>query len=541
MSGEQDLGDSRPPGAEDLPPIDEEPGYFQSRPYKEQPSTRSEQQQPAAAGSVKQPARHISAASDRTSQRAFYEQTSATFPESEIQDGRPLAGSQEGNPNDVYVHPEYREMNPDYMKNHEAPIWGLAKPLPRVVRPGMRRDPTRDDTMAYQTETKGESEPIPEMKMTSSRNNDQKEGPTTPATPATPAQRISSRGTYPGSTQNDTPVEQGIMSPDSSDRVSRPVESELVGQWDQPQPDDHEHVNTWALVRHWLREPLAEYLGTTVTMLIGLCATLAIGTGGSQAGDRLALYWAWGLAVMVGIYISGGVSGGHLNPAISIALWVFRGFPGRLCSYYVIAQILGALTAGGLAYCIYRDSILALAPTTPMGATGIGFYTEPLSYVRNVTAFFNEFVSAAILICTIFAMGDGGNAPPGAGMHSFIIGLLILVLCVGFGFNTGGVFNPARDLGPRLVALMAGYGGSTFTERDGWWFWGAWLATTTGALAGAAVYDVFVFIGGESPVNYPPARRKRAFLKRALKWRKRLGLRRKRIPQLEEGLKDLEA
>lgn len=172
--------------------------------------------------------------------------------------------------------------------------------------------------------------------------------------------------------------------------------------------------------------------------MIGLCATLAIGTSGSQAGDRLALYWGWGLGIMVGIYLSGGVSGGHLNPAISIALWVFRGFPGRQCSYYVIAQLLGALTAAGLSYCIYRDSILALAPTTPMGANGIGFYTQPLSHVRNVTAFFNEFISAAIMICTIFAMGDDGNAPPGAGMHSFIIGLLILVLCVAFGINTGG-------------------------------------------------------------------------------------------------------
>lgn len=88
---------------------------------------------------------------------------------------------------------------------------------------------------------------------------------------------------------------------------------------------------------------------------------------------------------------------------------------------------------------------------------------------------------------------------------------------------------------------MAGYGGNTFTERNGWWFWGAWLATTLGALAGAAVYDVFVFIGGESPVNYPPARRKRAFLKKALKWRKRLGVRKRKVPQIEEGLKDLES
>lgn len=295
MSAEQDLGDNRPPGAEDLPPIhEEEPGYFQPRPYKEQPSARQEPQRPssqprqmsqrqerpqdqannprdafmrqpteqASVHSVSKPqqitrnlkskmgARQPSQASQATDKSRFHN----------------LAGPQEANSNDVYVHPEYREMNPDYMKNHEAPIWGLAKPLPRVVRPGMRRDPTRGDTGAYQTEPKGESEAVPEMKVTPSRTNDQKDGPSTPATPS--AQRISSRGTYPGGAQTDTPVEQGIMSPDSGGRVNRPVENELVGQWDQPQLEDHEHLNTWSLVRHWLREPFAEYLGVGSYLLL---------------------------------------------------------------------------------------------------------------------------------------------------------------------------------------------------------------------------------------------------------------------------------
>ncbi|KAI9924832.1 hypothetical protein MW887_006688 [Aspergillus wentii] len=243
-------------------------------------------------------------------------------------------------------------------------------------------------------------------------------------------------------------------------------------------------------------------------MLIGLCGTLSVGTGGAAAGGRICLYWSWGFGIMVGIYLAGGVSGAHLNPAISIALWIFRGFPSKQCAYYIVAQLLGALTAGGLAYCIYRDSIINLAPGVSLGATGLGFYTEPLAFVRNVTAFFNEFVSAAILLCTIFAMGDNSNAPPGAGMHSFIIGLIIFVLDIGFGYNTGGCFNPARDLGPRLVALMAGYGGEIFKERNGWWFWGSWLATISGALAGAAMYDICIFIGGESPVNFPRHKKK---------------------------------
>jgi len=83
-------------------------------------------------------------------------------------------------------------------------------------------------------------------------------------------------------------------------------------------------------------------------------------------------------------------------------------------------------------------------------------------------------------------------------------------------------FNPVRDFGPRLVALMTGEGGHVFTDRYGWWFWGPWLATISGAIFGAAVYDLFVFAGGESPINYPRKRRKRAQLKKSAKWRRRL-------------------
>jgi len=165
---------------------------------------------------------------------------------------------------------------------------------------------------------------------------------------------------------------------------------------------------------------------------------LAVSTGGTQAGNRLSQNWSWGLGSMIGIYIAGGVSGAHLNPGISIALWIFRGFPGRRCCYYIIAQILGAITAAGLAYCLYRDDIIALAPTASAGTSGLGFYTEPQSHISSATAFFTEFVADAILLCVLFALGDDGNAPPGAGMHSFVIGLVIYVLCICLGFNTGG-------------------------------------------------------------------------------------------------------
>ena len=92
-------------------------------------------------------------------------------------------------------------------------------------------------------------------------------------------------------------------------------------------------------------------------------------------------------------------------------------------------------------------------------------------------------------------------------MHAFIIGLLTVVLIMALGSNTGGCFNPARDLGPRLAAMALGYPASeVFTAYHNWWIWGAWVATITGGLTGGLLYDLCVFKGGESPINYSPQR-----------------------------------
>lgn len=144
---------------------------------------------------------------------------------------------------------------------------------------------------------------------------------------------------------------------------------------------------------------------------------------------------------MLGIYITGGISGGHLNPAISIPLSFFRGFPAHRCAEYILAQVLGALAAGAISYGIYHDAIFnaaSITQQTPQDFISQGFYTIPQSFVSPVTAFFNEFVGTAILLCTILAMGDHTNAPPGAGMQAFIVGLLIAALCMAMGYNSGG-------------------------------------------------------------------------------------------------------
>lgn len=144
---------------------------------------------------------------------------------------------------------------------------------------------------------------------------------------------------------------------------------------------------------------------------------------------------------MLSIYITGGISGGHLNPAMTISLSVYRGFPSRRCCEYVLAQTLGGLVAGAVAYGLYHDAIFNAANVnqeTPGQILQTGLYTIPKPFVHPVTAFFTEFIGSGIFVCTVLALGDHTNAPPGAGMQAFIIGILIALLCMAISYTTGG-------------------------------------------------------------------------------------------------------
>lgn len=307
--------------------------------------------------------------------------------------------------------------------------------------------------------------------------------------------------------------------------------------------------NTWARLRARAPEPLAEYVATTVSLYIGLAGSVSKTVTDSEYGTFHTQALSWGFGVMFGIYIAGGISGAHLNPAVSITLSLFRGFPWRRCGIYIIAQFLGGLTAAGLVWLVYKDSILRFDPALLPAKSGIAFFTLPQPWVSRSAAFANEFLASVILMIVLLALGDDTNAPPGAGMNAFILGLLVTALVFTSAFQTGVALNPARDLGPRLVALWAGYPRAIFLECDLWWLWyvsllpypcvflscadpplrmftlrsvqpltlcitfppsqladeshrGAIATPLAGCITGCTVYDTMVFTGGESPLNY---------------------------------------
>ncbi|KAH2877268.1 hypothetical protein KXV31_006457 [Aspergillus fumigatus] len=270
------------------------------------------------------------------------------------------------------------------------------------------------------------------------------------------------------------------------------------------QPDERGFFNKWGEIRHRFREPLAEWLGTTVAMTLGLCAGLQTYTSQNQAGSFSSLAPAWGFAFMVAIYTAGGVSGGHLNPAITISMAVWRGFPARKCMVYVAAQIVGSIPAGGIAYALYHDAIVdsALANHVTQGESPArqALLTAPKDFAHPVTA----------------------------------------VLVLALGYNSGGCFNGARDFGPRLVALMAGWEGEVFREKHVWWIWGPWAADITGGLFGTFIYDLAIFTGAEGPIDYPRRRRKRALLIKEKNQMVELRCKRRKIRDVEIAVREVE-
>ncbi len=243
-------------------------------------------------------------------------------------------------------------------------------------------------------------------------------------------------------------------------------------------------------------EALAEFFGTMVLILFGdgCVATFSLFTklGPNGAATPFANTWpviifGWGFAVMLGIYVSGAISGAHLNPAVTFGLAATRRFAWSKVGPYIIAQVLGAFVAAGLLYFVYKGALDANAGNDFAKNVGGVFYTAPKSFVGLFGAFGDEFIGTALLVGLIVAIVDGRNQPVQANLNPLIIGLLIVAIGASFGLNTGYAINPARDFGPRLwVALVTG--GESFSANN-YYFWVPIVAPILGGIAGAFIYD----------------------------------------------------
>jgi glycerol uptake facilitator protein len=239
-------------------------------------------------------------------------------------------------------------------------------------------------------------------------------------------------------------------------------------------------------------ELTAEFIGTMIILLFGagvVAMTLLFSTGAPGEvvkGGYTNITFAWGLGVTFGVYAAGRVSGAHLNPAVTLALALFRGFPWAKAAPYALAQTAGAFTGAAIVYLNYRQAFAQFDPLLEKTA-GI-FCTFPAFPGAPAAGFFDQVLGTALLLFLIFAVADARNVTLPPGLAPVVIGLIVVGIGMSFGALHGYAINPARDLGPRLFTVLAGFRNNGLTDGSGVW-WIPVAGPLLGGVLGAGLYD----------------------------------------------------
>lgn len=298
------------------------------------------------------------------------------------------------------------------------------------------------------------------------------------------------------------------------------------------------------------REFAAELLGTFVLMAFGLGVNAQVTLGRSTAeipaasvdgaqvaltqyahGDYLSINVGWGLAVLLGVYVAGGITGAHINPAVTLAMAYRRELPWSKVVPFIAAQMLGSFIASAMIYAVYREAIVAVEAQSEPAAVDVampahGDGEEPLlpepvlvadedaaaehqlftsaiwstypreftdgSRLSNWSGFLDQVVATALLLLCICAITDSRNLAPTSNLGPLAIGSIVFMIGLGFGSNCGYAINPARDFSPRLFTWCAGWGNQVFLVPNNTWYLIPIVGPLLGGVLGVVAYDQLI-------------------------------------------------
>ncbi|KAJ7033187.1 aquaporin-like protein [Mycena alexandri] len=271
-----------------------------------------------------------------------------------------------------------------------------------------------------------------------------------------------------------------------------------------------------------LREPFAEFLGVAILIIFGAgvnCQVLLA----SDEGDYLAVSFGWAVGLSLGVWVSSGISPAHINPAVTLAMATWRGFPWKKVPAFIFAQTLGGFIGAALVYANYFHAIDIFEGTDirTMKTAGV-FGAYAAEYLTDVSAFFSEVLGTTILVLVIVATTDKKSSAPPPGLFPLVIFLVILGISSSLGMGTGTysfskfmprlnepchaallgfALNPARDFGPRLLSAAVGYPRAVWSFRHQYWLWTGIIAPVVGAQLAVGLYDVFLYKESDSIVH----------------------------------------
>ncbi|MFC0180749.1 MIP/aquaporin family protein [Thorsellia kenyensis] len=242
---------------------------------------------------------------------------------------------------------------------------------------------------------------------------------------------------------------------------------------------------------------VAEALGTLLFLFLGIGSVAALKLTSAEFG-QWEISIIWGFSVALAIYLTSGVSGAHLNPAVTVCLWMFGRCEGKKVIPFIISQMIGAFLGAALVYLLYANLLQDFVSSYPaLPATDKPvilevasiFSTYPHPKITWLQAFQVELVTTAILMCLIFALTDEGNGLPRGALAPLLIGILIAVIGASIGPLTGFAMNPARDFGPKLFTYLVARDPIVFIGNESVpYFWIPIIAPIVGALIGASIY-----------------------------------------------------
>lgn len=251
---------------------------------------------------------------------------------------------------------------------------------------------------------------------------------------------------------------------------------------------------------------VGEFVGTFLVVLFGCGSVCAAVSTGAQVGVfQVAI--VWGLGIALAVCLTGALSGAHLNPAVTVALAAWGGFPGRRVMPYIATQMLGAFVAAGVLHLVFSEALAdyeashGLIRGLPGSEATAMVYAEyfpnpggkPLTEAARArmsapAAFGAEVLGSAVLMLVILGVTDTRNGSRPDGMAGWAIGLTVTVLISILGPLTMACFNPARDLAPRVFSSLAGWGMVPFRVNGLGWLTVYVLAPILGAWLGGMVH-----------------------------------------------------
>lgn len=238
---------------------------------------------------------------------------------------------------------------------------------------------------------------------------------------------------------------------------------------------------------------IAEFVGTAILIILGdgVVGGVLLKDSKAENAGWVVITAGWGLAVAIAVYAVGGISGAHINPAVTIALAVSGGFEWAMVPGYIVAQLIGAIVGAAIVYLHYLPH---WGLTADPGLKLAVFATAPAvrSTVPNVIS---EVIGTAVLLFGILAIGANAEslADPAVfatGLQPLFVGLLVVAIGMSLGGPTGYAINPARDLGPRIAHAILPIPGKGTSDWS--YSWIPVAGPVIGGIIGAVGYNVLL-------------------------------------------------